>query len=382
MKFMIDENIPYANDFFSHLGQVDRFPGRELRAENLVDVDFLLVRSITKVDKELLAKANRLKFVGTATIGEDHIDKNYLAEQDITFSSAPGCNAVSVAEYVLSALLVLAEKYHFEIKNKTIAIVGVGNIGKTLFRLLDVLGIHCLLCDPVREENQDFVSDVQFVDLETALKNADVVTFHTPLTHSGPHSTYHLLNENNISLLKEDVCLLNACRGEVIDNAALLQEQITRKEERRANIKLVLDVWEGEPEPMAELIPYTDLATAHIAGYSLEGKARGTEILYNQVCQLIGSPALHNLTDLLPEATISNIVIEPNSLTQDSLKRLVHLVYDVRRDDALFRNLLKEEGFDWLRKNYPLRREWSSLQVNVEKKSTESTDLSKLGFAI
>jgi len=382
MKFMIDENIPFAEAFFSHLGQIERFPGRELTSEQLIGVDVLLVRSITKVNAELLSLANKLKFVGTATIGEDHIDKAYLAEKGISFSSAPGCNAISVAEFVISALLVLAEKYRFEISNRTIAIIGVGNIGKALYKLLQELGVKCLLCDPVRLEEGNFEPDTKYVDLETALKNADIVTFHTPLTRNCRHSTFHLLNESNIHLLKEDVCLINACRGEVFDNKALLKEQKERKKSGKANIKLVLDVWEGEPNPLQELIEHTDLATAHIAGYSLEGKAKGTEILYNKVCQLIGIHSEKALSDLLPAPMFASVVVDDGDLSQDKLKKLVHLVYDVRRDDALFRHLLTQNGFDWLRKNYPLRREWSSLQVKVEKKSMETTHYSKIGFAI
>jgi erythronate-4-phosphate dehydrogenase len=381
MNILIDENIPYAEEFFSSLGQIKRFAGRELSSTDLIDADILLVRSITKVNAALLSDATRLKFVGTATIGEDHIDKDLLLERSIQFCSAPGCNAISVAEYVISALCVLGEQYQFDFRQKTVAIVGVGNIGKALQTRLEVLGCQLMLVDPVREQDE-YNGDVSpYVDLDTALSQADIVTLHTPLTKTGEFPTFHLLDEAKLGLLKEDVCLINACRGEVIDNQALLEHVKIREASGVNPMKLVLDVWEGEPHPLMELIPFADLASAHIAGYSLEGKARGTEILYQQVCSLLDRPVEHQLTDILPTADIHQLTLNQFNDEFEQFKRLVHLVYDVRRDDALFRNLLEAKGFDWLRKNYPLRREWSSLQVQIEQKSSKFTNLCNLGFA-
>lgn len=380
MKFLIDENIPYAEAFFSSLGTIERFAGRELTAEQLKDVDVLLVRSITKVNDELLSQANKLKFVGTATIGEDHIDKALLQQRGIEFSSAPGCNATSVAEFVISALLVLHDRFEIDFINKTIAIVGVGNIGKRLLQRLHALNVDVLLCDPVRQQNEEGTE--HFVQLDDALARADIITFHTPLTRDGEHPTFHLLNDKNLPLLKDDVVLINSCRGEVIDNQALFEHILWRENSSKPAIRLVLDVWEGEPNPMPKLIEKADLATAHIAGYSLEGKARGTEMLYKKVCSLLKVESSINLSDLLPIADIAKTRLEQDISTTEELKKLVHLVFDVRRDDSLFRELLNTKGFDWLRKNYPTRREWSSLQVEIEKRSTNSIDLSKIGFAI
>jgi len=382
MKFLIDENIPFANEFFQDMATIERFSGRALSPEQLIDADALLVRSITKVNEALLSQANRLKFVGTATIGEDHIDKSLLQERGIGFSSAPGCNAVSVAEYVISAILILAEKYHFNFFDKTIAIVGIGNIGKALQEKLMALGVNLLLCDPIRQKNEQESNGNEFVDLKTALTEADIVTLHTPLTRTGQAPTYHLINQSNLELLKEDVCLINACRGEVVDNAALLEHIRWREKNGRKAIKLVLDVWEDEPNPMQALLPHVDIASAHIAGYSLEGKSRGTEMLYQRVCQTFGIENSKSLASLLPQSDISKLSIDGASNSQALLKKLVHLVYDVRRDDALFRALLNDKGFDWLRKNYPIRREWSSLQLNVENNLSNSMNFSQLGFAI
>ncbi len=390
MKFLIDENIPFADEFFSGLGEVTRFPGRELAPEQLIDVDVLLVRSITKVDEKLIALANALKFVGTATIGEDHIDKQLLSERGIAFSSAPGCNANSVAEFVISALFVLAEKYQIDFSEKTVAVIGVGNIGQNLQQKLSVLGIELLLCDPYRA-NDDSLTN--YVTLEAALTKADVISFHTPLTRTGPYPTYHLLNGKNLPLLKDDVCIVNASRGEVIDNQALLTHIQFRQKHGKPAIRLVLDVWEGEPNPLKELIPFCDLTTAHIAGYSLEGKAKGTEMLYKKVCELFKLKTSVSLANTLPKGLITDIhldyKVESNKekslglkLSSTSLlKVLIHTVYDVRRDDGVFRHNLDKNSFDWIRKNYPIRREWSSISVNCN--HPEVADfLRLLGFNI
>ena len=379
MKFLIDENIPYAHEFFADLGEVQRFAGRELKSEQLIDADVLLVRSITKVNAELLSQANKLQFVGTATIGEDHIDKALLKQKGIHFSSAPGCNAVSVAEFVISALYVLAEKYNFELTDKTLGIVGVGNIGKVLQKKAQALGFKILLCDPPRAKQE---SCDDFVELNELLAKSDIVTFHTPLTRDGDNPSFHLLNEHNIQLLKQDVVLVNASRGEVIDNRALYQEVLRRQNSNELAIKLVLDVWENEPNPMPELIDHCDLVSAHIAGYSLEGKARGTEMLYHKVCELFDFDNNKQLSDLLPAHPVTNLTFDKMPETQNELKALIHLIYDVRRDDALFRQLLNDKGFDWLRKNYPQRREWSSIPLVFNCSDQKNSKFLQLGFDI
>ena len=389
MNILIDENIPYAQEFFADIGQITRFPGRELTTDQLTAVEILLVRSITKVHESLISKASKLKFVGTATIGVDHIDTSYLASRNIEFSSAPGCNAVSVAEYVMSAIYVLAEKYHFNLTDKKVAIIGVGNTGKGVQAKLEALGIEVLLVDPPRAKAEGEQSKEQFVDLEFALENADIVTCHTPLIRDGETPTFHLLNEEKLKLLKDDVCLINACRGEVIDNQALLEHIQTRQTKGKQAIKLVLDVWENEPNPMQALIPLADITTAHIAGYSLEGKARGTEMLYQKVSELLGRSAEKTLSEFLPKPQIAELLIQQGT-DVETLKPLIHLVYDVRRDDALFRNQLNDKGFDWLRKNYPERREWSSLKINefinaetpINSNDKMGLNFAKIGFDV
>jgi len=297
MKIYFDENMPFAQEFFTEFGDLVPFSGRELNAEQVADADVLLVRSITKVNQALLKDNNRLKFVGTATIGVDHIDQNYLNERNINFSSAPGCNAISVAEYVISSLVVLAERYLIDLFSLTVGIVGAGNTGTRLSEKLTALGIKHVLCDPLLAEQSH--DDREFVSLETALA-CDVISLHVPKTMTGDYATFHLLNEMRLSQLSENQILINACRGEVIDNQALL-----KLKQQGHGVKLVLDVWENEPNILHELIPFCEITTAHIAGYSLEGKARGTEMLYQALCQQLEISPTKHLAKLLPVATIN-----------------------------------------------------------------------------
>ncbi|HEJ9692611.1 4-phosphoerythronate dehydrogenase PdxB [Proteus mirabilis] len=370
MKILVDENMPYAQQLFCQLGEVKAVPGRPLSIEELDDTDALMVRSITKVNASLLA-GKPVKFVGTATAGFDHVDTAWLEQQKIAFSSAPGCNAIAVVEYVFSALMVFAEQEGFQLTDKTVGIVGVGNVGGRLAKRLRALGVNVLLCDPPRADRGD---DEQFHSLETLLKQADILTFHTPLNKSGRYNSYHLINESNLDILPEGRILINASRGEVIDNAALLSALNQGKK-----LRVVLDVWEPEPDLSLELLNKVDIATPHIAGYTLEGKARGTTQVYEAYCDFIGQPQHVELSTLLPKPLISTISVQ-GELTQTLLKQLIHLVYDVRRDDAPLRKVAGIKGeFDKLRKFYPVRREWSSLQVVCDNPTTASL-LNAIGF--
>jgi len=377
MKILFDENMPYAKEFFSEFCAADElipFSGRNLTAAQVNDAEVLLVRSITQVNEALLKDNNKLSFVGTATIGMDHIDQDYLAKRNIAFHSAPGCNAISVAEYVISSLVVLAERYLLELTKLTVGIVGGGNTGTRLSEKLTALGIKYKICDPLLAQSKNDTRD--FVSLDEAL-NCDVISLHVPKIVEGDYPTYHLLNKARLNKLTEQQILISACRGEVIDNQALLALK-----QQGHGLKVVLDVWEGEPEVLTPLIDYTEIATAHIAGYSLEGKSRGTEMLYQALCQHleerenVSSYLEKNLdkkakeewqcklSNLLPPASISSVELK-QEFNDVMLNQLVKMVYDVRRDDAIFRQQLSSQGFDSLRKNYPVRREFSAIQVTL-----------------
>ena len=370
MKILVDENMPYARELFSRLGEVRAVPGRPIPTDALTDADALMVRSVTKVNEALLGD-KAIKFVGTATAGTDHVDQPWLAQAGIGFSAAPGCNAIAVVEYVFSALLMLAERDGFALADRTVGIVGVGNVGGRLQKRLEALGIKTLLCDPPRADNGD---EGDFRSLDDLVAEADVITFHTPLYKEGQYKSLHLADEALIRRLKPGTILINACRGPVVDNAALLKCL-----EAGQALSVVLDVWEPEPDLNLALLDKVDLGTSHIAGYTLEGKARGTTQVFEAYSQFIGQPQEVALSTLLPAPEFGRISLH-GPLDQPTLKRLAHLVYDVRRDDAPLRKVAGIPGeFDKLRKNYLERREWSSLTVECDDADAAEL-LQKLGF--
>ncbi|EPZ5493308.1 TPA: 4-phosphoerythronate dehydrogenase PdxB [Citrobacter farmeri] len=370
MKILVDENMPYARELFSRLGEVKAVPGRPIPVAELDDADALMVRSVTKVNASLL-EGKAIKFVGTATAGTDHVDENWLKQAGIGFSAAPGCNDIAVVEYVFSSLLMLAERDGFALRDRTVGIVGVGNVGGRLQARLEALGIRTLLCDPPRADRGD---EGDFRSLDELVQEADVLTFHTPLFKEGPYKTLHLADEALLSRLKPGTILINACRGAVVDNTALLARLNAGQE-----LSVVLDVWEGEPDLNVDLLRKVDVGTAHIAGYTLEGKARGTTQVFEAWSAFIGREQHVALDTLLPAPEFGRITLH-GPLDQPTLKRLVHLVYDVRRDDAPLRNVAGIPGeFDKLRKNYLERREWSSLYVMCDDADAAAL-LCKLGF--
>lgn len=370
VKILVDENMPYARELFSRLGEVKPVPGRPIPEDELADAQALMVRSVTKVNASLLS-GTAVKFVGTATAGTDHVDQAWLGEAGIGFSAAPGCNAIAVVEYVFSALLMLAERDGFALKDRTVGIVGVGNVGSRLQARLEAWGVRTLLCDPPRADRGD-AGD--FRPLEALVREADILTFHTPLFKEGPYKTLHLVDDALISALKPGAILINACRGRVVDNAALL----TRLEAGQ-DLSVVLDVWEPEPDLNVELLKRVDIGTPHIAGYTLEGKARGTTQVFEAFSAFIGHRQQVALDTLLPAPEFGRITLH-GPLDQPTLKRLAHLVYDVRRDDAPLRKVAGIPGeFDKLRKNYLERREWSSLYIQCDDAEAASL-LHKLGF--
>lgn len=355
MNIYIDENIPYAKPFFEDHGKVTLFSGRTVTAEQLKDADVLLVRSITQVNESLLKLNVNLKFVGTATIGMDHIDQNYLQQRGITFSSAPGCNKISVAEYILSSLFVLSKKQQFLLLDKSVAIVGAGNTGSALWQRLTALGINCKLYDPPLAEAGD---PRDFCSFEEVLQ-ADIISLHVPKIVDGEYPTYHLFNHKVLQKLSTEQILLNASRGEVIDNEALLT--LAKKGKIPT---LVLDVWENEPNINKALLPFVAIATPHIAGYSLDGKGRATEMLYQDLCYLFKIEIKHKMQDFMVKAAINELMIS-YQIDLKLFRSLMLLIFDVRRDDTLFRKMIDQpDGFDNMRKNYQERRELSTLLIH------------------
>ncbi|HIF9431718.1 TPA: 4-phosphoerythronate dehydrogenase [Photobacterium damselae] len=385
MKILIDENMPYAHELFSQLGEAIAKPGRSLTSADLADIDALMIRSVTKVNRELLTQANKLKFVGTATAGDDHVDQALLAEKGITFTAAPGCNKVGVAEYVISSLMVLGRQHGFSIFDKTVGIIGAGNVGTYLAQCLDALGIRYLLNDPLKQEQDD---PRQFHTVDELLAQCDVVTLHTPITRTGSYPTHHLVDSAFLAKMQNNAILINAARGPVVDNQALKQALIDSLQGGK-QLTAVLDVFEQEPLVDLELLPLLAFATPHIAGYGLEGKARGTTMVFNAFCQFIGSPLYADAKELLPVAPIPYVQLS-RIWDEASLFNLTQLIYDVRKDDGIFRFEMFKTGddssqmasaFDQMRKNYWDRREYSAITVAGEAAFAVES-LAKLGFTV
>ncbi|WFB47400.1 4-phosphoerythronate dehydrogenase [Vibrio coralliilyticus] len=373
MKILIDENMPYAEQLFSQLGEVVLKSGRTLSADDLVDVDALMIRSVTKVNAELISQANRLKFVGTATAGMDHVDQALLKEKGIFFTAAPGCNKVGVAEYAFSVMMVLAQQQGFSVFDKTVGIIGAGQVGSYLQQCLEGIGIKVLINDPPKQSAGD---ERHFTPFDALLEQADIITTHTPITRDGDFPTHHLINEDVLNKLRGDQILLNAARGPVVDNTAL-KARLRKKD----GFIAALDVFEFEPEVDMELLPLLAFATPHVAGYGLEGKARGTTMIFNSFCEFLNNDLRAHASELLPTAPVPELALD-RAWEEATLHNLTQLVYDVRKDDALFRREISQPGaFDLMRKNYWDRREYSAvtLRGNAE---ANLQPLAKLGFQI
>ena len=362
MRIVADENIPLLDEFFAGFGEIRRLPGRSIDAAAVADADLLLVRSVTQVDRALL-DGSAVKFVGTCTIGTDHLDLDYFQQAGITWASAPGCNARGVVDYVLGSLLVLAEQQGVDLARRTYGVVGAGQVGSRLLKVLRGLGWRVLVCDPPRQalEGGDFVS------LQQVLAECDVISLHTPLERLGEHPTYHLFDHARLAALKPGSWLINASRGAVVDNQAL-RELLPQ----RSDLQVVLDVWEGEPQADVELATLCRIATPHIAGYSLDGKLRGTAQIYQALCHHLGVAPSVELAQLMPAAWLSELTIDARADPAWALASICRAVYDPRRDDADFRRSLQGDAamrraaFDGLRKHYPMRREIDGLEVCVK----------------
>lgn len=358
MHIVADENIPLLDEFFAAFGSIRRLPGRSITAADVREADLLLVRSVTPVNRALL-DGSRVRFVGTCTIGTDHLDLDYFAEAGIAWSSAPGCNARGVVDYVLGSVLTLAEREGVDPAARVYGVVGAGQVGGRLVKLLRGLGWQVRVCDPPRQatEGGDFVS------LEQIIAECDVISLHTPLDAS----TRHLFDAARLAALRPGTWLINASRGAVVDNTALRNLL-----PQRLDLKAVLDVWEGEPQADVELAALCQLATPHIAGYSLDGKLRGTAQIYQACCRALGVAEQVSLADLLPAPWLSELSIDGSADPAWALASICRAVYDPRRDDADFRRSLvgdadtRRAGFDRLRKHYPMRREIDGLRVRIQ----------------
>jgi erythronate-4-phosphate dehydrogenase len=372
LSIVADRQILLAEEAFSGFGEVKLVDGRTIDQTVVKNADVLLVRSVTQVDESLLKNSN-ISFVGSATSGIDHIDTDYLKQSNINFVHAPGSNARSVAEYVLSSLFATAEFNNFDLANKTVGIIGCGQVGSRVKRFMESLGVRCLVNDPPLAEQS--ASDF-YVDLERVLE-ADIITIHVPLTTDGKYPTSKLVDKTFLDRLKPDVVLINTSRGEVVDEPDLLSFK-----EANPKSTLILDVWCNEPAININLLQQAFIGTPHIAGYSYDGKLKATKTLAKSLSTMTNS-GMSNALLLTPE-TVPDI-IEYND--ENAIQLAVMQTYDVRSDAIALRELItmvREDRavyFDSLRKNYPVRREFTNRQINTKKLSNEMKQcLLELGF--
>ncbi len=363
-RFVVDDMIPFAGEAFSRLGAVTLLPRRAMTREALRDADALIVRSGLTVNAELLDNS-RVRFVGTTTTGVDHIDQRYLAARNIGFAAALGCNAHSVAEYVLTALLVAARRHGLVLRGHTIGIIGVGRIGSLVARKTQALGMRPILHDPPLERT---TGDPRYRPLDEALR-ADVLTLHVPLTVEGPDPTRHLIGSNELARMASSAILINTARGAVVDNEAL-RAALTGHTIEGA----VMDVWEGEPSINWELLRQVAVGTPHIAGHSFDGKVNGTVMIYHACCRFLGIPPTWQPATTFPPATDRALPLECDGSGKD-LQTLAHDVtttlYDIHGDHARMMDVLalpesmRPEAFDRLRHDYPRRRDFAASPIAI-----------------
>lgn len=381
LTIVADSNIASLDEFFNPVAlgqnteqqvQVIRVAGRDINAQLMADVqpDVLLIRSVTSINESLLSDNNSVKFVGSATIGTDHVDQEYLAERNITFANAAGCSKHSVAQYVVTAILTLRPQYWQQsTKPLTLGIIGLGNIGSTLAQYANDLGWKILGYDPLLA-----TSDINNASLEQVLSQSDIVSLHVPLTDKkdtdaqdavsnsisnnvSDYPTRHLINAETLTLMSPHTMLINSARGPVID-AAALEADIDATERQ-----VVLDVFEHEPQISESLLSKLAIATPHIAGYTLEGKLRGTQIIYDALCEKLAVLPVLSMHQLLPLNTYLWFELKEHP---DRLQKF----YDIKKDDAALRNKItngkvKGSDFDQLRRDYHLRREWQAQTISV-----------------
>ena len=373
MKIVIDDKIPYIHGAFEEVAEVVYLPGSKTTPEVVNDANALVTRTRTICDERHLA-GSTVKFIATATIGYDHIDTEYCDAAGIKWINAPGCNSKSVEQYIASTLMVLAETRNLQLKNLTIGVVGVGNVGSKVARISELFGMKVLKNDPPRERAE---GSAEFVSLKQVMNEADIITLHVPLETKGEDATFHLGDAEFFSGLKKKPVVINSCRGEVVETqavkTALKSGQITG---------FVCDCWENEPDIDLELLDLTEIATPHIAGYSKDGKAIGTQMSVHAISKFfgLGLENWHPSGVEQPENPIFKLDGDGLSEQQIISKAILH-TYDIRNDDADFRK--DPSKFEQLRGDYPTRREFPAFTVvlkNVDKKTVDT--LKEIGFQI
>ena len=382
MKIVCASSVLHGEEAFSTLGPTVVVPDHEMGPDHVNDADALVIRSKTRVGAELL-KESRVSFVGTATAGVDHLDLDWLAGHGIATYAAAGCNANSVAEYITAALLCLVQRKALLLKDLTLGVVGVGHVGSAVAAKAEALGMRVLLNDPPRRLAED--NPPELLDLDEVLNESNVVTLHVPLTDTGPYATRHMADCRFFGKLRPGCLFLNACRGEVVDEDALMVAL-----DGGLISASCLDVWENEPAISRDLLKRVDLGSAHIAGYSFEGKLNGTTMVYREACGFFETepgwdPAPHLAGPPAPPFEVD----ARGRLDEDVLWEVVRSAYDIQEDDRLLREGARAAAagdgayFRALRKGYRTRREFPTFNVRLlHAEPALTARLAALGFSV
>lgn len=375
MKIVCDSHIPFLESVLEPYAHVVYLPGTEITSNDVRDADALIVRTRTKCDASLL-NGSKVRFIATATIGYDHIDTQWCESHGISWINAPGCNSWSVQQYLGSLLVNLSRDFGFTFKDKTIGIVGVGNVGSKVARLAALLGFRVLLCDPPRAKREGAGA---FVSLDEIISQSDIITLHVPLIRDGENPTFHLFDSVRMKSLNENQILINTSRGEVIDCNAL--KKVLKEQRIRA---AALDVWENEPQIDSELLKLLYSGTPHIAGYSLDGKATGTMMCIQALGRFFDLPCQNWEVDDIPtpaqptEFTIDVSGKKPQEVLADA----IIYTYDILKDDSTLRADIG--SFEKQRSNYPVRREFPAFCVKLlnDDSGRSTVFLREAGFTI
>ena len=379
MKIVADKDIPFVQRIFSSIGDVTLADARQITPELVNDTDILIVRTVTNVN-DVLLQGSSLKFVASATSGIDHIDTHTLQSKGIGFAHAPGCNARSVAEYILSVLFVLAQQYEFKLTEKSVGLIGCGHVGSQVLDFLQALGVSCIAHDPPL---RDSTGNERYRSLDEVM-TADIISLHVPLVTVGQYPTRHLISSEFLQGLRKDAILINTSRGQVIDETALLNFLGQNKQAR-----VVLDVWADEPQINTALLSKVNIGTAHIAGYSTDGKLRTTQAIYQQTCDYFDIECQAVLPKDQIDAVITDMTLSDVNSDIDAVQLAVLASYDVRSDAAILRSLLaideaqRTDFFSEIRNTYPVRREFNAVNIKLAPASASAQEkLTLLGFNV
>ena len=381
MKTVCAGSVLFGREAFATLGEVVVVPDREIGPATVRDADALIIRSKTEVNRALL-EGSRVGFVGTATAGFDHLDTDYLQAADVAWTAAGGCNANSVAEYIVAALCLLARRHSLRLAGLTLGVIGCGQVGRRVVEKAQRLGMRVLQNDPPLALQ---TADPVFRPLGEILPQCDGVTLHVPLTDKGPFPTAHMVNCRFLGKLKPGALFCNAARGAVLDTASLRLAL-----EKKAVAHAVLDVWENEPVISRELLAAADLGTSHIAGYSFEGLLNGTVQVYREACHFFETQPRWAPPPAVAQPARPVLEFDAAGLTtEEALGRIIPAAYDITADDRALRAgaHLDDAGwgryFDQLRENYPTRREFAARSVRLKNAAPALLDqLRGLGYQV